>query len=141
MCTPTTERVARPGLRVNDADRERVAEQIRTAVGEGRLTLVEAEERQAAAYEARVVADLDPLVADLPAPPLRRQPLDADARRRLRIATVAAVGLMTLWVVSNAPFFFPGPLLFLLVVSLLVHRQVRRRHLRSGLTSEVTRSR
>jgi Domain of unknown function (DUF1707)/Cell wall-active antibiotics response 4TMS YvqF len=56
-----------PDLRISDADRERVAEQLRDAAGEGRLTVDELDERLERAYAARTGSDLAPLTADLPA--------------------------------------------------------------------------
>jgi hypothetical protein len=56
-----------PDLRVSDADRERVAERLRDAAGEGRLTVEELDERLERAYGARTGSDLAPLTADLPA--------------------------------------------------------------------------
>ncbi|HVL83272.1 MAG TPA: DUF1707 domain-containing protein [Pseudonocardia sp.] len=53
-------------LRAADSDRERVVERLRRAVGEGRLTIDEFEERAAAAYAARTYGELDILIADLP---------------------------------------------------------------------------
>jgi DUF1707 SHOCT-like domain len=58
-----------PELRVSDADREQVAESLRHAAGEGRLTVDELGERLDAAYAARTRADLERLTADLPAEP------------------------------------------------------------------------
>jgi uncharacterized protein DUF1707 len=58
---------ARRNLRVSDSDREAVAEILRDAAGDGRLTLEELEERLAAAYAARTYADFEPLIGDLPA--------------------------------------------------------------------------
>ncbi|MEU1813632.1 DUF1707 domain-containing protein [Streptomyces roseifaciens] len=55
-------------MRASDAERERVAEALREAVAEGRLTMEEFEERLEAAYTARTHGDLEPLVRDLPAP-------------------------------------------------------------------------
>lgn len=55
-----------PAVRASDADREAVAETVRRAVGEGRLTMVEGDERQASAYAATFRHELAPLVADLP---------------------------------------------------------------------------
>ncbi|MFC5149099.1 DUF1707 SHOCT-like domain-containing protein [Streptomyces aureoversilis] len=57
-----------PDMRASDAERERVAEALREAVAEGRLTMEEFEERLEAAYKARTHGDLEPLVRDLPAP-------------------------------------------------------------------------
>jgi hypothetical protein len=53
-------------MRASDADRERVAEVLRTAASEGRLHLDELDERLAAVYAARTYAELEPLTHDLP---------------------------------------------------------------------------
>lgn len=58
-------------LRAADADRSRVAEALRRAHDEGRLDLLEYDERLAAAYAARTYTDLAALTADLPAEPAR----------------------------------------------------------------------
>jgi len=54
-------------MRASDADRERVAEVLRTAASEGRLHLDELDERLAAVYAARTYAELEPITHDLPA--------------------------------------------------------------------------
>ncbi|MHC1562879.1 DUF1707 SHOCT-like domain-containing protein [Actinomycetospora sp. C-140] len=56
-------------MRVGDVERERVAERLASAHGEGRLTLAEYDERVRAAHGAVVAADLEPLTADLPTGP------------------------------------------------------------------------
>jgi hypothetical protein len=61
------ERSDRPEVRIGDAERHAVAEILRQAAGEGRLTLEELDERLEAAYGARTAGDLVPLTADLPA--------------------------------------------------------------------------
>lgn len=53
-------------MRASDADRERVAEVLRTAASEGRLHLDELDERLAAVYAARTYAELEPVTHDLP---------------------------------------------------------------------------
>jgi hypothetical protein len=55
-----------PELRASDADRERTADTLRHAAGEGRLTVDELEERLSTVYEARTQRELDALVADVP---------------------------------------------------------------------------
>ncbi|MDX6361803.1 MAG: hypothetical protein QOC85_806 [Streptomyces sp.] len=55
-----------PELRASDADRERVAEQLRDAVAEGRLDMAEFEERLEATYAARTYGELAPITRDLP---------------------------------------------------------------------------
>lgn len=54
-------------MRVSDADREKVAEVLRRAAGEGRLDLDELDERLEATYAAKTYADLVPITVDLPA--------------------------------------------------------------------------
>jgi hypothetical protein len=53
-------------MRASDADRERVAEVLRAAAGDGRLTLAELQDRLEALYAAKTYGELDPVVADLP---------------------------------------------------------------------------
>jgi hypothetical protein len=54
-----------PALRASDADRERTAEVLRVACGDGRLTALELDERLDAAYAAVTLDDLSGLTADL----------------------------------------------------------------------------
>ena len=56
-------------LRCSDVDRERVAEALREAAGDGRLTLSELEERLDVTFRARTYGDLEPMTRDLPAGP------------------------------------------------------------------------
>nr|WP_240003615.1 DUF1707 domain-containing protein [Streptomyces cinnamoneus] len=56
-----------PALRASDADRDGVADILREALAEGRLTAEEHSERIGAVYRARTVGELAPLVRDLPA--------------------------------------------------------------------------
>jgi hypothetical protein len=58
-------RPARPALRASDADRERTADVLRTACGDGRLTADELDERLDAAYAAVTLDDLVGLTLDL----------------------------------------------------------------------------
>lgn len=67
-------------LRASDADREQVAGILHEAVGEGRLTLTELDERLQATYAAKTLGDLVPITADLPvgahqAPPPQPRPV------------------------------------------------------------------
>jgi hypothetical protein len=54
-------------LRASDADRDRVADILRDALAEGRLTPEEHSQRLDLAYAAKTVGELQPLVRDLPA--------------------------------------------------------------------------
>ncbi|MFE6284767.1 DUF1707 domain-containing protein [Streptomyces sp. NPDC057877] len=66
---PTTAAAADPApgeLRASDADRDRIADILREALAEGRLTAEEHAERVERVYRARTVGELAPLVRDLP---------------------------------------------------------------------------
>jgi hypothetical protein len=65
----------RDALRAGDVDREFVAERLRNALNEGRLTLTEYDDRLQEAYAARTYGDLKGLLTDLPvaAPASRSQ--------------------------------------------------------------------
>jgi hypothetical protein len=54
--------------RASDADRQRVADRLRHALDEGRLTLLEYDERLGSAYGAKTYGELAEVTRDLPAP-------------------------------------------------------------------------
>ena len=56
------------GVRAGDADREATVTRLQTALGEGRISLQEFGDRASVAYAATTTAELDALLADLPAP-------------------------------------------------------------------------
>jgi Domain of unknown function (DUF1707) len=56
-------------LRVSHEDRDQVAEQLRVAAGDGRLTADELDERLETALTARTYGELEVLLVDLPAAP------------------------------------------------------------------------
>ncbi len=66
-----------PALRASDADRDRVVEQLRAAVTDGRLDPAEFDERLDVALAARTIDALAPLTADLIAAPGRNGALAA----------------------------------------------------------------
>lgn len=84
-------------LRASDADRERIAELLRDAYAEGRLTVEEHSERIEAAYNARTLGELAPLTRDLPAHrPVaagtpQRAPLPPQAPARNESPTMVAI--------------------------------------------------
>ncbi|MEU9620056.1 MULTISPECIES: DUF1707 domain-containing protein [unclassified Streptomyces] len=67
------------GIRASDADRDRIADILREAMAEGRLTAEEHAERVDAVYRAKTVGELEPLVRDLPAPSGASRPAAATA--------------------------------------------------------------
>jgi hypothetical protein len=56
-----------PELRASHQDRDRIAEQLRVAAGDGRLTMDELDERLELALNAKTGSELAALVTDLPA--------------------------------------------------------------------------
>ncbi|RBM11787.1 hypothetical protein DEH69_21085 [Streptomyces sp. PT12] len=54
-------------VRASDADRDRIADILREALAEGRLDAEEHAERVEAVYRAKTLAELEPLIQDLPA--------------------------------------------------------------------------
>ncbi|WP_234390779.1 DUF1707 SHOCT-like domain-containing protein [Nocardia suismassiliense] len=54
-------------VRASDADREKIVEQLRWAMDEGRLTLHEYDDRLQQVYAAKTYGELTPLLSDLPA--------------------------------------------------------------------------
>jgi Domain of unknown function (DUF1707)/2TM domain len=95
----------------SDADRERVAERLRGAAAEGRVTADELEERLERAFSARTEAELEPLVADLPAPraaaPPRERRRRGPDRDHLRAYLAVSVMLVAIWALTGAGYFWP----------------------------------
>ena len=99
-------------VRAADADRAGVAERLRRAHADGRIDLLEYDERLAAAYAAKTYGELAPLTADLPperpgrpeAPTRRIQPdgADRDGSRRLRGHALALRIEWAAWVFASA---------------------------------------
>jgi hypothetical protein len=55
-----------PSLRASNADREQVARVLQQAMSEGRITVEELESRLDSVYGAKTLAELEPVVRDLP---------------------------------------------------------------------------
>ncbi len=91
-------------LLASDADRERVAERLRGAAGEGRLTPAELEERLEGAFSARTEAELAPLMADLPVPARPQRPRD---RTHERTYVAVMLLLVAIWALTGAGYFWP----------------------------------
>jgi hypothetical protein len=122
------------GIRASDLDREVFAHRIEAANGEGRLTLEETDVRLAYAYSATYLYELQWLVSDLPAEPIAAgapagmvKPRAAKIQLAVHaaIAVVLATLLVVRWSFTSPPYFWPGPLAFL-IVSVVVHAWIRR---------------
>jgi hypothetical protein len=118
-------------LRTSDTEREQVAEILRAAMTEGRLTLEEGEERLTAAYAAKFRDELGPLTADLPDggrraladTPQARAAQRRGVRRHAGVVFAIAAVLTLLWLLPGPHFFWPIiPLTFLFIG---LHRHAR----------------
>lgn len=116
-------------LRASDTEREQIAEILRAAMGEGRLSLEEGEERLGRVYAATFRDELAPLTADLPENGRRALAETPQARaatrrglRRHTGAVVSVAAILTgVWLLSGAHFFWPAIPLFFLVMGLMRH--------------------
>lgn len=88
-------------LRAADADRHKIADQLKASLDEGRLSLNEYDDRVRQAYAARTYAELLILVADLPKPGLSSAEVtarrEAEVRRAARKMPMALLVLWTIW--------------------------------------------
>ena len=76
---------ASPGVRASNADRDRVADVLCAAAGDGRLTADEFDERLEAALSSRTLGELAVLTADLTGGPGRSDAATAQAKDVIRI--------------------------------------------------------
>jgi len=96
-----------PDLRIGDAERHHVAEILRQAAGEGRITLAELDERLEAAYAARTYADLVPLTGDLPSAysvpsvPATPHPSGVPATRERHLCILSGLERKGVWTVPE----------------------------------------
>ena len=74
-----------PEVRASDADRDRVLDVLRDAVGDGRLTAAEFDERVEATLSSRTLGELAVLTADLGPGPVRPGASTAQAEDVVRI--------------------------------------------------------
>lgn len=107
-----------PGVRATDADRTRAISRLRVAAGEGAIDLDELEQRIVDVYEARTVAELSVVTADLPAsmvpldarPPTHRRPLaleDDELRGHLTTYSLVIGMLVVIWLLGGAGHPWP----------------------------------
>jgi hypothetical protein len=115
-------------MRAADGDRHKIADQLKAALDEGRLSLGEYDDRVREAYAARTYGELLELVTDLPKPGLSAAEVtarrDAELRREARrmptaltvlwtiYGSIAAVNLVVWALVAAtvAGFIYPWPI-------------------------------
>jgi Domain of unknown function (DUF1707) len=105
-------------VRASDADRERIAERLRTGHAEGRLDMEEFQQRLGDCYEAKTFGQLRDLVSDLPRERERRErgPLGwlGPSRRSLPLLlSILAVLLVVSAAAGHHAFWLWVPLMFL----------------------------
>ena len=99
-----------PAMRVADADRERVGEELREHLIAGRLTQEEFEERLERTYQAKTRAELEAVSTDLPMSPASVERAIGERRRHLRRRLLQEAGgaagvslvCVAIWAASGA---------------------------------------
>jgi len=117
----------RPELRASDADRERLADDLRAHAVAGRIDTDELEERVQKAYAAKTLGVLDALRRDLPATPEELALTLRERRSQLVRRTIQETGGSTgafvvctaIWIFSGASGFFWPIFVVIGVVGLL----------------------
>jgi hypothetical protein len=130
-------------LRIGDAERNQVAEELKRHCADGRLTLDEYSERLDEVFAARTYADLARALRDLPGPPplTRRRSTQVDRHSRHsgqfpRGLIVVGV-LVAVWAISRAGgFFWPAWPLLVVGVCLLRRADRERSRLRHAPPDE-----
>lgn len=132
-------------MRASDGDRQKVADQLKAALDEGRLDLNEYDERVQRAYAARTYGDLDGLLDDLPgaipvqrariqpyqppapvSPHVEPHPAPHGGRPRVAPALGAFVLCTVIWAIISLTsgelhYFWPAWVLIPVAVAVLAH--------------------
>ncbi|GIF06203.1 DUF1707 SHOCT-like domain-containing protein [Actinoplanes siamensis] len=141
-------------MRAGDSDRQRVADQLKAALDEGRLDLNEYDERVQRAYAARTYGDFDGLLDDLPGavpvqhaqmqphtpPPAPRQPMPVKpeqhhGRHTFGSALTAFLVCTLIWAITSftsghAYYFWPAWVLIPVVITAVGALTDRNRRIR-----------
>jgi hypothetical protein len=130
-----------PDLRVSDADRQAIADQLSKHFGDGRLDQAELDERLSQAMSAKTYRDLDGLLTDLPPtetsggaglPPAgggrvtSRAAGSVPQRRIVRPLLLIVAAVVALSIASHAIAWAFGGFLWIAVIALIVVAFARR---------------
>ena len=99
-------------IRIGNADRERVVEQLRKHTSDGRLTLEEFADRVTEVYAAKTAGDLEVTLRELPAE--RAVRFDVEHRQRMRRLkehlmpyVFTCLMCIAIWALTGAGYFWP----------------------------------
>lgn len=97
-------------LRISNAEREKVITRLQTAFTEGRLNDAELDDRVMRAFNAKTVADLDPIISDLPEETIPAMSKPASGRRKFIIGYGSRIERKGRWQVAPKinPVIFKG---------------------------------
>lgn len=109
--TRTASGAGREDERIGDAERRTVVDALAAHLAAGRVDIGEYEERIEQVFAARTRADLRPPLAGLPdvalSDPAARQAVRAGFARHAASFAAIAAGLVLLWVLTGAGWFWP----------------------------------
>ena len=93
-----------PNLRIGDAERNEISEQLSKHYSDGRLDAAEFQERLDRAMSAKTRANLSGLLVDLPSlqTPEQAAAIQQPPRRRPRVLRVVVFAVLAFWVLSIA---------------------------------------
>ena len=99
-------------MRVGNADRERVVEQLRKHTAEGRLTLEEFSDRVSEVYAARTAGELATTLRELPTDRAARAVAERRKRKQrlyahLRPYIFTCLMCIAIWAITSRSYFWP----------------------------------
>jgi Domain of unknown function (DUF1707) len=115
-------------LRASDADRDAVAERLRQAAVEGRIDPEELEQRLHIALRARTYGDLNRLLGDLPAKPVRWERPRRGVAPAAGVALILAFRLVVALAILGAVLVFAAVTFAWWMLGLIVFLAVRSSH-------------
>ena len=110
-----------PDVLASDAEREHVAERLRAAAGEGRLTTEELSERLGLVYAARTHGELEAVTSGLPVAVVSPKPPRRRLEREVAYVLTPFVACVLVWAFTGADSsFWPKWVLLAVLLRLLL---------------------